>query len=154
MIFFSVIYKNICCDFRRNNLAMTDVIVAQTEALKLNDGAPVKPSSSNDQGGDENWKKQLKLPAKDNRFRTAVRFFIRDSSCFLPCVRLLFKKCMIHLQDVTNTKGNDFEDYCLSRELLMGIFEKGWETPSPIQEAAIPISLSGLLFLKSGAHYS
>ena len=46
-------------------------------------------------------------------------------------------------QDVTNTKGNEFEDYCLRRELLMGIFEKGWEKPSPIQEASIPIALSG-----------
>ena len=25
----------------------------------------------------------------------------------------------------------------------MGIFEKGWEKPSPIQEAAIPIALGG-----------
>ena len=25
----------------------------------------------------------------------------------------------------------------------MGIFEKGWEVPSPIQEASIPVSLSG-----------
>lgn len=25
----------------------------------------------------------------------------------------------------------------------MGIFEKGWEKPSPIQEAAIPVALSG-----------
>lgn len=25
----------------------------------------------------------------------------------------------------------------------MGIFEKGWEKPSPVQEAAIPIALSG-----------
>ncbi|XP_010157736.1 PREDICTED: probable ATP-dependent RNA helicase DDX6, partial [Eurypyga helias] len=35
--------------------------------------------------------------------------------------------------DVTSTKGNEFEDYCLKRELLMGIFEMGWEKPSPIQ---------------------
>ena len=27
-------------------------------------------------------------------------------------------------QDVTRTKGNEFEDYFLKRELLMGIFEK------------------------------
>jgi superfamily II DNA/RNA helicase len=47
------------------------------------------------------------------------------------------------LQDVTNTKGNEFEDFCLKRDLLMGIFEKGWEKPSPIQEASIPIALSG-----------
>jgi len=25
----------------------------------------------------------------------------------------------------------------------MGIFEKGWEKPSPIQEASIPVALSG-----------
>jgi ATP-dependent helicase YprA (DUF1998 family) len=51
--------------------------------------------------------------------------------------------CFYVLQDVTDTKGNDFEDYCLHRELLMGIFEKGWEKPSPIQEASIPIALAG-----------
>lgn len=27
----------------------------------------------------------------------------------------------------------------------MGIFEKGWEKPSPIQEESIPIALSGWL---------
>lgn len=47
------------------------------------------------------------------------------------------------LQDVTDTRGNEFEEFCLKRELLMGIFEKGWEKPSPIQEASIPIALSG-----------
>jgi ATP-dependent RNA helicase DDX6/DHH1 len=41
------------------------------------------------------------------------------------------------------TKGNDFEDYMLKRELLMGIFETGFEKPSPIQEEAIPIALAG-----------
>ena len=48
-----------------------------------------------------------------------------------------------HTQDVTATKGNDFEDYFLKRELLMGIFEKGFEHPSPIQEESIPIALTG-----------
>ena len=48
-----------------------------------------------------------------------------------------------NLQDVTDTRGNEFEEFCLKRELLMGIFEKGWEKPSPIQEASIPIALSG-----------
>jgi len=62
------------------------------------------------------WKNQLKLPPKDARKKTS---------------------------DVTDTKGNEFEDFCLKRELLMGIFEKGWEKPSPIQEASIPIALSG-----------
>jgi ATP-dependent RNA helicase DDX6/DHH1 len=44
---------------------------------------------------------------------------------------------------VTATKGHEFEDYCLQRELLMGIFEKGFEKPSPIQEDAIPMILAG-----------
>ncbi|XP_023595691.1 probable ATP-dependent RNA helicase DDX6 isoform X1 [Trichechus manatus latirostris] len=54
----------------------------------------------------DDWKKTLKLPPKDLRIKTS---------------------------DVTSTKGNEFEDYCLKRELLMGIFEMGWEKPSPIQ---------------------
>ena len=44
---------------------------------------------------------------------------------------------------MTSTKGHDFEDYCLKRELLMGIFEKGYEKPSPIQEESIPVALAG-----------
>ena len=48
-----------------------------------------------------------------------------------------------HFQDVTATKGNEFEDYFLKRELLMGIYEKGFERPSPIQEESIPIALTG-----------
>ena len=44
---------------------------------------------------------------------------------------------------MTATKGHDFEDYFLKRELLMGIYEKGFEKPSPIQEESIPIALTG-----------
>lgn len=65
---------------------------------------------------DGSWKAKLNIPEKDHRIRTS---------------------------DVTNTKGNEFEDFCLKRELLMGIFEKGWDKPSPIQEASIPIALTG-----------
>eukprot|EP00163_Fabomonas_tropica_P012222 TRINITY_DN2349_c0_g3_i2.p1 TRINITY_DN2349_c0_g3~~TRINITY_DN2349_c0_g3_i2.p1 ORF type:complete len:409 (+),score=119.37 TRINITY_DN2349_c0_g3_i2:327-1553(+) len=65
---------------------------------------------------DPNWKNQLNLPPKDTRQQT---------------------------QDVTLTKGNEFEDFLLKRELLMGIFEKGFERPSPIQEESIPIALTG-----------
>jgi len=64
----------------------------------------------------DDWKQQLQLPAPDLRSKT---------------------------EDVTATKGNDFEDYLLKKELLMGIFELGFEKPSPIQEAAIPIALTG-----------
>lgn len=41
------------------------------------------------------------------------------------------------------TKGNEFADYALKRELLMGIYEKGFERPSPVQEEAIPVALMG-----------
>jgi len=44
---------------------------------------------------------------------------------------------------VTSTKGLSFEEFCLKRNVLMGIYEKGWESPSPIQEASIPVALSG-----------
>lgn len=47
------------------------------------------------------------------------------------------------LQDVTNTKGFEFEDFKLSRDLMMGIFEAGFDKPSPIQEESIPVALQG-----------
>jgi ATP-dependent RNA helicase DDX6/DHH1 len=64
----------------------------------------------------QNWKQGLNAPKKDNRVQT---------------------------EDVTLTKGNEFEDYFLKRTLLMGIFEMGFERPTPIQEEAIPIILAG-----------
>ncbi|EGV60420.1 dead Box protein Dhh1p [Yamadazyma tenuis ATCC 10573] len=62
------------------------------------------------------WKSSLNLPEKDTRPQT---------------------------EDVLNTKGKSFEDLGLKRELLMGIFEAGFEKPSPIQEESIPIALTG-----------
>ncbi|KAG8061115.1 hypothetical protein GUJ93_ZPchr0003g16758 [Zizania palustris] len=47
------------------------------------------------------------------------------------------------MRDVTATKDNKFEDYFLKRELLMGIYEKGFERSSPIREESIPIALTG-----------
>jgi superfamily II DNA/RNA helicase len=47
------------------------------------------------------------------------------------------------LQDVTATKGLEFEDFYIKRELMMGIFEAGYEKPSPIQEETIPVALTG-----------
>lgn len=49
----------------------------------------------------------------------------------------------VRTTDVTATKGNQWDDYFLKRELLMGIYEKGYENPSPIQEESIPIALAG-----------
>ncbi|KAI6853707.1 ATP-dependent RNA helicase [Hortaea werneckii] len=62
------------------------------------------------------WKNGLNQPAKDGRQQT---------------------------EDVTATKGLEFEDFYLKRELLMGIFEAGFEKPSPIQEETIPVALTG-----------
>ncbi|KAL0234715.1 hypothetical protein PCE1_001751 [Barthelona sp. PCE] len=45
--------------------------------------------------------------------------------------------------DVLATKGIEFEDWNLQQELLMGIVEKGFENPSPIQEEVIPHILFG-----------
>ena len=46
-------------------------------------------------------------------------------------------------EDVLNTKGGEFADYFLKRELLMGVYEKGFERPSPIQEICIPVAITG-----------
>ncbi|KDQ06910.1 hypothetical protein BOTBODRAFT_60364 [Botryobasidium botryosum FD-172 SS1] len=66
-------------------------------------------------GTSDSWKAGLRAPPKDDRPQT---------------------------EDVTATKGLEFEDMFLRRELLMGIFEAGFERPSPIQEEAIPAALS------------
>lgn len=79
----------------------------------------------------DDWKSELNLPAKDLRFKTAVILITSNIKTII-------------LQDVTNTKGVEFEQFELSRDLLKGIFEKGWEHPSPVQEASIAIALSGL----------
>uniref|UniRef100_A0A8C9X2Z1 RNA helicase n=1 Tax=Sander lucioperca TaxID=283035 RepID=A0A8C9X2Z1_SANLU len=92
---------------------------APTTQGKTLGASQIAGGAAQDGGGikfGDDWKKSLKLPPKDNRVKTS---------------------------DVTSTKGNEFEDYCLKRELLMGIFEMGWEKPSPIQEESIPIALSG-----------
>ncbi|KAL1546422.1 RNA helicase [Salvia divinorum] len=92
---------------RRNQLPPSDSAVDEVEKTVQSEAID---SSSQD------WKASLKLPPRDNRYRT---------------------------EDVTATKGNEFEDYFLKRELLMGIYEKGFESPSPIQEESIPIALTG-----------
>ncbi|KAK2078985.1 hypothetical protein QBZ16_002675 [Prototheca wickerhamii] len=76
--------------------------------------APQTTGAGAGAGGD--WKSTLALPPRDTRVKT---------------------------EDVTATKGNNFEDYFLKRELLMGIYEKGFERPSPIQEESIPVALAG-----------
>jgi len=53
------------------------------------------------------------------------------------------KDTRIKTEDVTRTKGHEFEDYVLKRELLKGVYEKGFERPSPIQEEVIPLALAG-----------
>jgi len=90
-------------------------MIEQQLSVHLNNHSVTKSDGriSDDLAG---WKAKLKVPPKDNRIKTS---------------------------DVTDTRGNEFEEFCLKRELLMGIFQKGWEKPSPIQEAAIPIALGG-----------
>ncbi|KAI0322939.1 DEAD-domain-containing protein [Amylostereum chailletii] len=63
----------------------------------------------------DNWRTGLRPPPRDERPQT---------------------------DDVKATKGVEFEDMFLRRELLMGIFEAGFDHPSPIQEEAIPIALT------------
>lgn len=64
----------------------------------------------------EEWKQGLVAPPKDTRPQT---------------------------EDVTNTKGITWEEMHLKRPLMMGLFEKGFEKPSPIQELSVPLQLAG-----------
>ncbi|KAL8141658.1 hypothetical protein V2J09_014690 [Rumex salicifolius] len=99
----------------------------QQQWMRRTDAPPATNVSDDNQGvknaqldavdsSSQDWKESLRLPPRDTRYRT---------------------------EDVTATKGNEFEDYFLKRELLMGIYEKGFERPSPIQEESIPIALTG-----------
>ncbi|ESS67621.1 putative ATP-dependent DEAD/H RNA helicase [Trypanosoma cruzi Dm28c] len=65
---------------------------------------------------EDDWKKNLLAPKKDTRKKT---------------------------EDVESRRNVTFEEYGLRRELQMGIFEKGFERPSPVQEEAIPVALQG-----------
>lgn len=78
--------------------------------------AQLRGSTLNDSANPEDWKQSLNLPARDSRQQT---------------------------EDVTNTRGLEWEDFSIKRDLLMGIFEAGYEKPSPIQEEAIPVALTG-----------
>lgn len=49
----------------------------------------------------------------------------------------------IKTEDVTATKGYAFSDFDLSKDVQLGIYEMGFENPSPIQEEAIPAILEG-----------
>jgi len=44
----------------------------------------------------------------------------------------------VKTEDVTNTQGLTFRDFGLAESVQFGIFEMGFELPSPIQEQAIP----------------
>ena len=54
--------------------------------------------------------------------------------------------CSASTPSVTDTEGNEFEDFYLKRELLMGIFKNRWEKPSPIARSGRDI----LALAKSG----
>ncbi|XP_045480588.1 ATP-dependent RNA helicase me31b isoform X1 [Harmonia axyridis] len=96
---------------------MTDTLTPNNHVIALPGKLDIESQSTTPSNNDDlGWKSKLKIPPKDRRIQTS---------------------------DVTDRRGNEFEEFCLKRELLMGIFEKGWEKPSPIQEASIPIALSG-----------
>lgn len=94
--------------------------------------------ASNMQEGE--WKNKLKIPERDQRVQTAVR-----GQCAVVRNGLEVAQghdCHVDVQDVTNIENDvEFEDYHFSRDLLAGIYEKGFERPSPIQEAAIPFAM-------------
>lgn len=80
------------------------------------------PAASTASASDD-WKAGLVAPPVDKRIKTT---------------------------DVTATKGTTFEDQKLKRDLLKGIYELGWERPSPIQEETLPAILGGFDVMARG----
>ena len=66
-------------------------MTAPLPSKPLNVGGPLKQVLPEDGATMPGWKSNLKLPPKDNRIKTS---------------------------DVTDTKGNDFEDFCLKRKFF------------------------------------
>lgn len=96
--------------------AADDQITAAAEPANSPANSPPVPASSEGERPDSSWKSELNLPPKDERQKT---------------------------DDVKNQKGIEFEDFRLKRDLLKGIYEMGFEQPSPIQEISIPKVLMG-----------
>ncbi|KMZ62831.1 putative ATP-dependent RNA helicase [Zostera marina] len=91
--------------------------LTQPQSISSCDSNAIENHSERDLGqSSQDWKAQLNTPIPDTRIKT---------------------------KDVTATKGNDFQDYFLKRNLLMAIYEMGFEKPSPIQEECIPVALTG-----------
>jgi len=82
-----------------------------------------------------------KQAAPSNGGSTADKNVIQGTGTYRDGLVAPAKDIRYKTEDVTDTKGRDFEDFFLKRELLMGIFEKGFEKPSPIQEEAVPVIL-------------
>ena len=78
----------------------------------------VKKSEATDEN-DDSWKDKIKKPPKDLRPKT---------------------------EDVTATRGLEWDDFCLRKEVLMGIVGNGFDKPSPVQEEVIPIVLASEYF--------
>lgn len=89
---------------------------AAAAAAAPNGSSSTAANGSSSTAAADDWRSQVTAPPKDKRIKTT---------------------------DVTATSGAEFEDYFLKRGLLMGLFELGFEAPSPIQEAAIPVALAG-----------
>ena len=53
------------------------------------------------------------------------------------------KDMRVKTDDVTGTKGLSWTDFGLSQDVQLGIYEKGFANPSPIQEESIPEALKG-----------
>ena len=84
--------------------------------VNMADGLAQKLAATDINNGSKDWQKNLKAPVKDSRVQT---------------------------EDVTGTKGIEFDEMDIKRPLMAGIYEAGFENPSPIQEAAIPVALTG-----------
>ncbi|XLT79555.1 hypothetical protein HN873_001308, partial [Arachis hypogaea] len=83
---------------------------------------------------------------KRNPFNSYVDFVFVGSG-FLPVqqydIQGQYEVALSKIDEAIEHIPTVIDLYSVKRELLMGIYEKGFERPSPIQEESIPIALTG-----------
>jgi ATP-dependent RNA helicase DDX6/DHH1 len=60
---------------------------------------------------------------------------------FMATIKRPPRDTRVKTEDVINTKNLGFDDFHLKDALLRGLYESGFESPSPIQAEAIPLAL-------------
>lgn len=85
------------------------------------------------------------VEADETKIETPSKDILKDKKTPLPKSPV---DAMDYFEDIPSTQAHNvkiesFDDFCLSKPLIKAIRELGYTKPTPIQQAAIPIALTG-----------